>query len=258
MEKEKTSDNFLFEIEDKIYLIIQIFIIILFSSVLLLVLYLYDYSLEKIFDSGRLGILTVTISMPMYIYYIIKTLYYVLIQKRKTIKFYPTYILISSNKTSIILKDIKKIYKVKLNLLIGLSKKNSASKSKKLLYLFALPFVLIGWFLLLCCTLILYKKKYIDNLMFTNNKNERFAGIGYRLMNEKEQSKVTLYFEKYLNINNDFFAIKKNWRENKGSRLKRMCIYLLICCYYIKWGFESRLKPVNENIDMLNGNLKVI
>ncbi|AXH15462.1 hypothetical protein CP985_15040 [Malaciobacter mytili LMG 24559] len=203
MNKEEiVSNDFLFEIEDKIYLITQIFIVILGSTLLLLLLSSYNYNLEKIFDSGRLGRLVIVFSIPMYIYYIIKTLYYILIQKRKTIKFYPTYILLSNN-TSIILKDIKKIYKVKLNLLIGLSKKNSASKSKKLLYLFALPFVLIGWFLLLCCALILYKKKYIDNLMFTNNKNERFAGIGYRLMNEKEQRKVTLYFEKYLNINID-------------------------------------------------------
>ncbi|MFV0562080.1 hypothetical protein [Malaciobacter mytili] len=64
MNKEEiVSNDFLFEIEDKIYLITQMFLVILLSSLLLLVFYLYDYSLEKIFDSGRLGILAVMFSI---------------------------------------------------------------------------------------------------------------------------------------------------------------------------------------------------
>ncbi|MFY9075875.1 hypothetical protein OZZ08_13025 [Malaciobacter mytili] len=131
MNKEEiVSNDFLFEIEDKIYLITQMFMVVLGSTLLLLLLSSYNYNLEKIFDSGRLGRLTVTISIPMYIYYIIKTLYYILIQKRKTIKFYPSHILISSNKTSIILKDIKKMYKLKFNFIPG--KGESFGKVKKL------------------------------------------------------------------------------------------------------------------------------
>ncbi|AXH15188.1 hypothetical protein CP985_09725 [Malaciobacter mytili LMG 24559] len=89
MNKEEiVSNDFLFEIEDKIYLITQMFLVVLGSSLLLLVFYLYDYSLEKIFDSGRLGRLVIVFSIPYYVYCILKLLFFVLVQKRKTIKFY--------------------------------------------------------------------------------------------------------------------------------------------------------------------------
>ncbi|MFV0561793.1 hypothetical protein, partial [Malaciobacter mytili] len=145
MNKEEiVSNDFLFEIEDKIYLITQMFLVILLSSLLLLVFYLYDYNLEKIFDSGRLGILTVTISIPMYIYYIIKTLYYILIQKRKTIKFYPSHILISSNKTSIILKDIKKMYRVKMNFIFGKGRGYPGKIKRAIIIFISSPYLLMS------------------------------------------------------------------------------------------------------------------
>ena len=196
------KDGFLFEIEDKMYLVTQVYIIVFFSALFLLLFYLANFSLTNLYEHGRLGRLVIVFSIPIYLYYIIKTLYYVLIQKRKFVKFYETHILFSNN-FSIVLADIKKIYKIKLNLLSGLSKKISAPMSKKFLYLCIFPFLLIAWFLLFCCAFILYKKNTIDNLMFINNKNERLAGIGYGLMNKEEQFRVKLYFERYLIINID-------------------------------------------------------
>lgn len=197
------KDGFLFEIEDKVYLVTQVYIIVFFSALFLLLFYLADFSLTNLYEHGRLGRLVIVFSIPIYLYYIIKTLYYVLIQKRKKIKFYETNILLP-NDISIVLEDIKKINKIKLNLLSGVSKKISAPISKKLLYLCISPFLLIAWFLLFCCAFTLYKKNTIDNLMFINNKkNERLAGIGYGLMNKEEQFRVKLYFEKYLIINID-------------------------------------------------------
>lgn len=200
MNKEEiVSNDFLFEIEDKIYLITQIFIVILGSTLLLLLLSSYNYNLEKIFDSGRLGILTVTISIPMYIYYIIKTLYYILIQKRKTIKFYPSHILISSNKTSIILKDIKKMYKLKFNFLCGKGEHLEGLKKLYLLTFFFIPSIILSFLSLY----IPYQKISIINFVFINNKDEKFGGIVYDLLSLEEQSKVKEYIQKYLNINID-------------------------------------------------------
>ncbi|ADG93802.1 hypothetical protein Arnit_2149 [Arcobacter nitrofigilis DSM 7299] len=196
------KDGFLFEIENKMYLVTQVYIIVFFSALFLLLFYLADFSLTNIYEDGRLGRLVIVFSIPGYFYYIIKTLYYVFIQKRKVIKFYKNYILLP-NDISIVLEDVKKIEKVKLNLLSGMSKKISASMSKKLLYLCISPFLLIAWFLLFCCTFTIYKRNTIDNLMFFNNKNERLSGIGYGLMNKEEEFKVKLYFEEYSNINID-------------------------------------------------------
>ncbi|AXH15460.1 hypothetical protein CP985_06325 [Malaciobacter mytili LMG 24559] len=200
MNKEEiVSNDFLFEIEDKIYLITQMFMVVLGSSLLLVVFYLYDYSLEKIFDSGRLGRLTVMLTIPYYVYCILKLLFYVLVQKRKTIKFYPTYILISSNKTSIILKDIKKMYKLKFNFLCGKGEHLEGLKKLYLLTFFFIPSIILSFLSLY----IPYQKISIINFVFINNKDEKFGGIAYGLLSLEEQSKVKEYIQKYLNINID-------------------------------------------------------
>ncbi len=200
MNKEEiVSNDFLFEIEDKIYLITQMFMVVLGSSLLLLVFYLYDYSLEKIFDSGRLGRLTVMLTIPYYVYCILKLLFYVLVQKRKTIKFYPSHILISSNKTSIILKDIKKMYKLKFNFICGKGEHLEGLKKLWIITFFSIPSILLAFLSLY----IPYQKISIINLVFINNKDEKFGGIVYDLLSLEEQNKVKEYIQKYLNINID-------------------------------------------------------
>ncbi len=98
------------------YLVTQVYIIVFFSALFLLLFHLADFSLTNLYEHGRLGRLVIVFSIPIYLYYIIKTLYYVLIQKRKIVKFYETHILFSNN-FSIVLADIKKIYKIKWILL---------------------------------------------------------------------------------------------------------------------------------------------
>ena len=191
------KDGFLFEVEDKMYLVTQVYIIVLFSALLLLLFYLADFSLKNLYEHGRLGRLVIIFSIPGYLYYIIKTLYYVLIQKRRTIKFYETHILFSNN-FSIVLENVKKIYKIKWILLWG-AKAESLYGIKKifLLLLFFIPNIImisLGVF-------IFYQKLYHDNLIFITKTNEKSGGIAYGLMDENEQNEVKLYFERYLNIN---------------------------------------------------------
>ncbi|MFY9075876.1 hypothetical protein OZZ08_13030 [Malaciobacter mytili] len=50
---------------------------------------------------------------------------------------------------------------------------------------------------------ILYRRTSSINLIFINNKDEKFGGIAYDLLSLEEQSKVKEYIQKYLNINID-------------------------------------------------------
>ncbi|AXH12591.1 hypothetical protein [Halarcobacter bivalviorum] len=194
------KDGFLFEIEDKVYLVTQVYIIVFFSALFLLLFYLADFSLTNLYEHGRLGRLVIVFSIPIYLYYIIKTLYYVLIQKRKKIKFYETNILLS-NSVLIVLNDTKKMYKLKISLIS--QKKESLSVLNKLFAVLVFPFVAMVLLSAICSIYLSYRKLYLDNLLFITNKNEKIGGVAYNLLNQKEQIKVKLYFEKYLNINID-------------------------------------------------------
>lgn len=194
------KDGFLFEIEDKVYLVTQVYIIVFFSALFLLLFYLADFSLTNLYEHGRLGRLVIVFSIPIYLYYIIKTLYYVLIQKRKKIKFYETNILLS-NSVLIVLNDTKKMYKLKISLIS--QKKESLSVLNKLFAVLVFPFVAMVLLSAICSIFLSYRKLYLDNLLFITNKNEKIGGVAYNLLNQKEQIKVKLYFEKYLNINID-------------------------------------------------------
>jgi hypothetical protein len=133
------KDGFLFEIEDKMYLVTQIFIIGLFSALFLRLFYLADFSLTNLYEHGRLGRLVIVFSIPIYLYYIVKTLYYVLIQKRKIVKFYETHILFSNN-FSIILADIKKMYRLKLNMIWGGKGRKFTWYKKTIRFINSFPF----------------------------------------------------------------------------------------------------------------------
>ncbi|ADG93807.1 hypothetical protein Arnit_2154 [Arcobacter nitrofigilis DSM 7299] len=193
------KDGFLFEVEHKMYLIGQGYILVLFSALLLLLFYLADFSLTNIYEHGRLGRLVIVFSIPGYFYYIIKTLYYLLIQKRKVVKFYETYILFPSS-FSIVIEDTKKMYRIKWIMLYE-AKGESLYGIKKLflILLFFVPNIII----ISSSVFMFYRKFYQDNLVFISKTNEKTGGIAYGLLNKKEQIKVKLYFEKYLNINID-------------------------------------------------------
>jgi len=196
------KDGFLFEIEDKIYLLVYSYIVFLFTSMLLFVFYLYDFNLSHIFNSGRAGRLAIFFSIPVYIFYLFKTLYYVFFQKRKTIKFYTNYILTYKD-FKIILEDVNKTYKIKLSLALGKGESHKGLK-KWFSLIIGIPMLIIYIFWLF----IRYRKFYHNNIIFITN-NGIFAGIAYRLLNSEEKSKVDLYFKKYLNINLD--EVETRW-----------------------------------------------
>ena len=64
------NDGFLFEIEDKIYLLTQVVIIFLFTIIILLVFYLFNFNLQNIVEFRKLGlpfiIFTIPLSGPLY------------------------------------------------------------------------------------------------------------------------------------------------------------------------------------------------
>ncbi|RZV19859.1 hypothetical protein [Aliarcobacter butzleri] len=203
------KDGFLFEIEDKIYLLTQVVIIFLFTIIILLVFYLFNFNLQNIVEFRKLGLPFIIFTIPIYIYMIIKTLYYIFIQKRRTIKFYTKYVsLLNHNSviSKVILEDIKKIYKLKLNLLSG--KNKVLTNFYKFLLLLISPIFMIFVLIIFICTYITHKKIFVDNLVFITEK-EIISGIGYELLNLEEKSKVDLYFKKYLNINLD--EVETRW-----------------------------------------------
>lgn len=202
------NDGFLFEIEDKIYLITQLFGILIYTSFLLIVLTFADFSLKNLFEHSRLGRLVVFFSIPVYVFYILKTLYYAFFQKRKTIKFYETHILLL-NSNLILLENIKRICKIKLNLLPIKREGQTDTLSIKILYVLFLPYIILLYFTAFISVYILYQKKLINNLVFVINKNEKFGGIAYTVLNSEEKSKVDLYFKKYLNTNLD--EVETRW-----------------------------------------------
>ncbi|MDN5099580.1 hypothetical protein O8C83_01985 [Aliarcobacter butzleri] len=202
------KDGFLFEIEDKIYLITQLFGILIYTSFLLIVLTFADFSLKNLFEHSRLGRLVVFFSIPVYVFYILKTLYYAFFQKRKTIKFYETHILLL-NSNLILLENIKRICKIKLNLLPIKREGQTDTFSIKILYVLFLPYIILLYFTAFISVYILYQKKLINNLVFVINKNEKFGGIAYTVLNSEEKSKVDLYFKKYLNTNLD--EVETRW-----------------------------------------------
>lgn len=202
------KDGFLFEIEDKIYLITQLFGILIYTSFLLIVLTFADFSLKNLFEHSRLGRFVVFFSIPVYVFYILKTLYYAFFQKRKTIKFYETHILLL-NSNLILLENIKRICKIKLNLLPIKREGQTDTFSIKILYVLFLPYIILLYFTAFISVYILYQKKLINNLVFVINKNEKFGGIAYTVLNSEEKSKVDLYFKKYLNTNLD--EVETRW-----------------------------------------------
>ncbi|MEV9498020.1 hypothetical protein [Aliarcobacter butzleri] len=202
------NDGFLFEIEDKIYLITQLFGILIYTSFLLIVLTFADFSLKNLFEHSRLGRLVVFFSIPVYVFYILKTLYYAFFQKRKTIKFYETHILLL-NSNLILLENIKRICKIKLNLLPIKREGQTDTLSIKILYVLFLPYIILLYFTAFISVYILYQKKLINNLVFVINKNEKFGGIAYTVLNSEEKSKLDLYFKKYLNTNLD--EVETRW-----------------------------------------------
>lgn len=202
------NDGFLFEIEDKIYLITQLFGILIYTSFLLIVLTFADFSLKNLFEHSRLGRLVVFFSIPVYVFYILKTLYYAFFQKRKTIKFYETHILLL-NSNLILLENIKRICKIKLNLLPIKREGQTDTLSIKILYVLFLPYIILLYFTAFISVYILFQKKLINNLVFVINKNEKFGGIAYTVLNSEEKSKVDLYFKKYLNTNLD--EVETRW-----------------------------------------------
>ncbi|MFW3440109.1 hypothetical protein ACN9J6_01070 [Aliarcobacter butzleri] len=202
------KDGFLFEIEDKIYLITQLFGILIYTSFLLIVLTFADFSLKNLFEHSRLGRLVVFFSIPVYVFYILKTLYYAFFQKRKTIKFYETHILLL-NSNLILLENIKRICKIKLNLLPIKREGQTDTFSIKILYVLFLPYIILLYFTAFISVYILYQKKLINNLVFVINKNEKFGGIAYTVLNSEEKNKVDLYFKKYLNTNLD--EVETRW-----------------------------------------------
>lgn len=203
------NDGFLFEIEDKIYLLTQVVIIFLFTIIILLVFYLFNFNLQNIVEFRKLGLPFIIFTIPIYIYMIIKTLYYIFIQKRRTIKFYTKYVsLLNHNSviSKVILEDIKKIYKLKFNLLSG--KNKVLNNFYKFLLLLISPIFMIFLLIIFICTYIIHKKIFVDNLVFITEK-EIISGIGYELLNLEEKSKVDLYFKKYLNTNLD--EVETRW-----------------------------------------------
>lgn len=72
-----------------------------------------------------------------------------------------------------------------------------------------LPYIILLYFTAFISVYILYQKKLINNLVFVINKNEKFGGIAYTVLNSEEKSKVDLYFKKYLNTNLD--EVETRW-----------------------------------------------
>ncbi|RZV15979.1 hypothetical protein D3M61_01435 [Aliarcobacter butzleri] len=113
------KDGFLFEIEDKGYIVFKLFIT-LFMLILLLFLYIVNgFSLLNIADNGRLGRLVVYISLPYFIYQLFFIIIYSIKKEKKKIKFYEKYILIDNSNYKIVLNEIKKIYILERNNVSG-------------------------------------------------------------------------------------------------------------------------------------------
>ncbi|MCG3651152.1 hypothetical protein L5F32_02595 [Aliarcobacter butzleri] len=190
------KDGFLFEIEDKGYIVFKLFIT-LFMLILLLFLYIVNgFSLLNIADNGRLGRLVVYISLPYFIYQLFFIIIYSIKKEKKKIKFYEKYILIDNSNYKIVLNEIKKIYILERNNVSG-----KTINRNKFIVIVLFPLFLYSFICSFLSLYILTKKTKICNLLFIMNNGDKISSISYGLLDKKFQQRISLYLKKYININ---------------------------------------------------------
>ncbi|WP_419767043.1 hypothetical protein [Arcobacter sp.] len=196
------KNGFLFEIEDKGYIIFRLYITILMLTIFLFLYAWNGFSLSNISDDGRLGRLAVYISLPFFIYQLFFIIIYNLKKEKRKIKFYEKYILVEILNYKIICNKIKKIYILESNNVSG-----KVLAHNKLFLIILFPIYLFS----VCCSnlylYILTKKNKVDNILFIMHNGDKISSISYRLLDNKSQQKVELYFKKYMNT--DFTKIEK-------------------------------------------------
>ncbi|MDN5105836.1 hypothetical protein O8C79_11040 [Aliarcobacter butzleri] len=190
------KDGFLFEIEDKGYIVFKLFIT-LFMLILLLFLYIVNgFSLLNIADNGRLGRLVVYISLPYFIYQLFFIIIYSIKKEKKKIKFYEKYILIDNSNYKIVLNEIKKIYILERNNVSG-----KTINRNKFIVIVLFPLFLYSFICSFLSLYILTKKTKICNLLFIMNNGDKISSISYGLLDKKFQQRISLYLKKYIDIN---------------------------------------------------------
>lgn len=194
------ENGFLFEIEDKGFIIFKLFITLILFIIYFLAFALKEFNLMNIMESSRLGVGAVIIGLPYIIYQIFYIIHYAFRnhEKKNKIKFYKTYISTVDSKFKIDLEKVKKIY--------ILEKYNVSGKTKghsKLLVFFLFPWFI---YMYICSFLSIYvftKGFVINNILFIMENGERIGSITYALLNKKDKRKVDFYFRKYLDVNVD-------------------------------------------------------